>query len=515
MNRLAYFMQMMPGKKITAPTHASYGSDASDTVPASTANMPHPLGSPFVRDQLSLRTLAANNHGVCGQRPLVLYWMQATQRLEANWALRLATVEADRINKPLLILHTIDSGSRYASARFITFMLQGAQELAARAESLGLTYRLVICRGGQHCTTTIERVAADTALIVTDMFPTEGVAQRTARVAARVDCRVVAVDSVGVVPAACFDREEYSARTIRPKLHRLLATASEPVEDRAPKRPFPTTLSGAIPLSTVDPRPLAIPGLVQASNVDHAVGPVAARGGLVAARQRLDAFVSDGLFDYCRRRTLPSDDGGTSRLSAHLHYGMISPLEVYTAVRGVGNTCEGDAFIEEMLTWRELSLNFCLRNPAYSSLSSAPAWAHRSMAAHAADTRPVTYDLDTLERAATADPVWNAGQRELVQSGAMHPIVRMLWGKALIEWAPTYEAAFTWMLYLNDRYSLDGRDPASYAGVHWCFGKFDRPFTTRAVWGTIRPMSLTRARLKYDLGEYVARWQPTLAAQVA
>jgi deoxyribodipyrimidine photo-lyase len=457
----------------------------------------------------------ANDQGVCGQRPYVLYWMQGTQRLEDNWALRLATVEADRINKPLLVLHTIDSGSPYASARFHTFMLQGAQELATRAEQLGLTYRLVISRGGQHCTTSVERLAVDTALIVTDLFPTEGVAERTVRMASRVECRVLAVDSVGVVPAACFEREEYSARTIRPKLHRLLAAAVEAVEDRAPKRPFPTALVDALPLSAVDPRRFSLAALVQPCNVDHAVAPASARGGLTAARHRLDAFVSNGLTDYCRRRTLPSDAGGTSRLSAHLHYGMISPLEVYTAACGAANARERDAFVEEMLTWRELSLNFCLRNPDFSSLASAPAWAQRSMAAHAADKRPVTYDLDTLERAESADPIWNAGQRELVETGAMHPVMRMLWGKALIEWAPTYDAAFNWMLHLTNKYSLDGRDPASYAGVHWCFGKFDRPFTTRTVWGTIRPMSLTRARLKYDLGDYVARWQPTPAAQVA
>ena len=255
--------------------------------------------------------------------------------------------------------------------------------------------------------------------------------------------------------------------------------------------------------------------LVQPCNVDHSVAPVVSRGGLTAARQRLDTFVANALSDYCRRRTLPSDAGGTSRLSAHLHYGMISPLEVYTAARSATDARESDAFIEEMLTWRELSLNFCLRNPHFSSLASAPAWAQRSMAAHAADPRPVTYDLHTLERAESADPIWNAGQRELLETGTMHPIVRMLWGKALIEWASTYDAAFDWMVHLNNRYGLDGRDPACYAGVHWCFGKFDRPFTTRAVWGTIRPMSLARARLKYDLAEYVARWQPAPAALVA
>jgi len=52
----------------------------------------------------------------------------------------------------------------------------------------------------------------------------------------------------------------------------------------------------------------------------------------------------------------------------------------------------------------------------------------------------------------------------------------------------------------------NGGDPNSYAGIQWCFGKFDRPFAARPVWGTIRPMSLDRAHTKYRLAEYLTRW---------
>ncbi|HUR93548.1 MAG TPA: hypothetical protein VMY76_03120, partial [Gemmatimonadales bacterium] len=106
----------------------------------------------------------------------------------------------------------------------------------------------------------------------------------------------------------------------------------------------------------------------------------------------------------------------------------------------------------------------------------------------------------------THDPIWNAGQRELLETGQMHNVVRMLWGKSVITWAPTYEEALAWLLHLNNKYALDGRDPNSYAGIQWCFGKFDRPFAARPVWGTIRPMSLERAQSKYQMGEYLARW---------
>jgi deoxyribodipyrimidine photo-lyase len=193
---------------------------------------------------------------------------------------------------------------------------------------------------------------------------------------------------------------------------------------------------------------------------------------------------------------------------------MISPLEVVRAVRDAAPTTEGEAFLNEMLTWRELSLNFCLRNANHASLAALPDWVHRSMRRHASDPREVTYTLDELERAATHDPIWNAGQRELLETGMMHNVVRMLWGKSVITWAPTYEEALAWLLHLNNKYGLDGRDPNSFAGIQWCFGKFDRPFAARPVWGTIRPMSLQRAHAKYEVADYISRWgerEPALA----
>jgi deoxyribodipyrimidine photo-lyase len=317
---------------------------------------------------------------------------------------------------------------------------------------------------------------------------------------------VMAVDSVGVVASAAFHREEYAARTIRPKLARLVEHSIEPVDDRPPRRTMPASLIESLEESWLDVAQCDIADEVARCEIDHEVGPVTTRGGLRAARARLTAFVVDGLQDYAERRRHPSDAGGSSRLSPYLHHGMISPLEVVRMVRAGAAREASDAFLNEMLTWRELSLNFCLRNPNHGSLVALPEWVHRSMRAHADDPREVTYPLEVLERAATHDPIWNAGQRELLETGQMHNVVRMLWGKSVITWTPTYEEALASLLHLNDKYALDGRDPNSYAGIQWCFGKFDRPFAARPVWGTIRPMSLDRAHAKYRLAEYLARW---------
>ncbi|MEP6990379.1 MAG: deoxyribodipyrimidine photo-lyase [bacterium] len=463
----------------------------------------HPLGSPFVRDQLSQRTFPLNEKRLQPEGEYILYWMQATQRFEDNWALRLATMEADRIGKPLLIHHELTAPSAHASARFHTFVLEGARDLARRAESLGLTYRFALGPSSAA------PLAARACVVVTDLFPTDGVAERSAQLAARANCRVLAVDSAGVVPSAAFHKEEYAARTIRPKIARLLELSLEPVADRAPKRPVTADLLSSLDAHWLDVAHCDIAAEVASSDVDHAVAAVSTPGGLHAARERLHAFVADGLQAYAERRRNPSDVAGSSHLSPYLHYGMISPVEVVTRVRTGTGRAEADSFLNEMLTWRELSFNFCLRNPSYASLAALPDWVQRSMRTHASDPREVTYTLEQLERAETHDAVWNAGQRELVETGQMHNVVRMLWGKSVLTWAPTYALALEWLLHLNNKYGLDGRDANSFAGIQWCFGKFDRPFAARPIWGTIRPMSLSRALVKYDMSGYLEQWGGT------
>lgn len=471
--------------------------------------MIHSPGSPFVRDQLSLRAFPLNEKRLQPEGEYVLYWMQTTQRFEDNWALRLATLEADRIGKPLLIHHGLDPHYTHASDRFHAFIMQGAQDLARQADALGLTYRFALRRRRQDDHRLVDRLASRACAVITDLFPTAGVAERSARFAARVNCRVTAVDSVGVVPAASFHKEEYAARTIRPKLAKLLPLSLEPVEDRAPRRAMPDAVLRAFDGAWVDIARCDLAQEVASCEIDHSIAAVTTRGGTTAAHERLQHFAADGLQAYSERRRNPSDNLGSSRLSPYLHFGMISPLKVVTVARNAASTPESDAFLNEMLTWRELSLNFCLRNPEYDSLSALPDWTQRSMHAHADDERPVTYTLEQLERAETHDDIWNAGQRELVETGQMHNVVRMLWGKSVLTWAPTYADALAWLIHLNNKYGLDGRDPNSFAGIQWCFGKFDRPFAERPVWGTIRPMSLQRAHAKYDMTGYLARWAPS------
>ena len=161
--------------------------------------------------------------------------------------------------------------------------------------------------------------------------------------------------------------------------------------------------------------------------------------------------------------------------------------------------------MQQVTTWRELAYNWCLRTRDFDRLEALPAWIQKTMAEHARDPRPVLYDLDTLESAQTHDALWNAAQRELVQQGVIHNYPRMLWGKTVLLWTEDYEQARAWLYRLNDKYALDGRDPNSVGGIMWCLGLWDRPWGNKPIWGGIRPMVTSRAKLKFDVAGYIRR----------
>lgn len=463
----------------------------------------HRLDSSFVRDQLALRTLAANGVRLQPEGDYVLYWMQATHRLEENWALRFATLEADRLGKPLLIHQGLDPTYEHANDRIHTVILENARALHRRASALGLRYQFVLRRRRDDDRRVVDRLAARAALVVTDLFPTAGIAERTARFAQRAPCRVVQVESHAIVPSGSFVKEEYAARTIRPKIAKLLDLALEPVADQPPRLAFPDALWQSLEVERLDLDRLDVAAEVARCEVDHAVPPVPFASGLDGARTRLAAFCATSLADYAERRNEPSDTEGSSRLSPYLHFGQISAAEVLRTVRAAGHAESARKFEDELVTWRELALNFCLRNPNFGKLRGLPDWVHRTMEKHKDDAREAIYSLGQLERAETHDELWNAAQREIVRTGYMHNVTRMLWGKSVLLWTARYKHALDHLIHLNNKYGLDGRDPSSYGGIQWCFGKFDRPWFDKPVFGVIRPMSLARAREKFDAEAYI------------
>ena len=493
------------------------------------ANSPHPLDADVVRDQLVPRTTDVNGKRVRPEGDYVLYWMQSTQRLHENWALRAAIRAADKVGKPLVVHQGLDPTYPHASDRHHHHILHAARDTAAAAEALGVHYQFVLRRRRDDDRRVLDRLAQHAYCVVTDRFPTAGVDARTWRLAERVDCRVLAVDSSCIVPSGLLTKAEWAARTIRPKLARLRDACLEPVEERAPRVALDATVrQRVLDAIATDPLPLdrwrshateadagmanaeaarAIAREIATCEIDHTVTPVHTfTPGARAAARRLAEFVQQRLPEYTTRRNEAADDH-TSRLSPDLHYGHVSAAEVVrAALASDAPRADVDAFTDQVLTWRELSYNWCVRTPRFDQLDALPDWIQRTMAAHVHDPRPETYTLAQLDAAQTDDALWNAAQQQLVQAGVIHNYARMLWGKQVIRWAPDYEHARAWLFHLNDRYALDGRDPNSVGGIMWCLGLWDRSWGNKPIWGGLRPMLTSRAGKKFDVGRYTRRW---------
>lgn len=457
--------------------------------------------------RISERVVQLNDKQPNANGRYVLYWMQMFKRTSSNHALTWAIRKANEMKLPLVVYEGLKFYYPWASDRIHTFILEGVEEKRREFERLGIRYIFYLQKDESSQKNTIAALAKDAALIVIDDYPCFIVPGHNRRIAERAEIPVHAVDSNGIIPMSKFEREEYAAYTIRPKVNRLLENYLKPFVEESVE-------IGSVGLEVDCPETIItaqnLGSLVAECDIDHAVRPSNIyHGGTANGRRRLKKFVEEILPDYESDRNKPDRDG-SSRLSAYLHFGFLSPLEIALAVRDA-NASQGskDAFLEELIVRRELSFNMTRHNANYDSLAALPPWVHKTMREHADDERQYVYTLEQLENGETHDELWNACQREMVATGEMHNYVRMLWGKNVIAWSPTYEIAFETLVHLNNKYCLDGRDPNSYAGILWCFGKHDRPWMERPVFGTVRYMTSGSTGKKFDSKKYIA-WTKTL-----
>lgn len=457
--------------------------------------------------RINERVASLNDKPMNAKARYVLYWMQMFKRVENNHSLIWAIRKANELKVPLVVYEGLKYYYPWASDRIHTFILEGVEEKRKAFEELGIRYIFYLQRDGDSPKQTVAKLAKDAALIVTDDFPCFIIPEHNRRIAERASIAVHAVDSNGIIPMSKFEKEEYAAYTIRPKIKKLLDRYLKP-----PPEESLVTDSLALEIDCPETAVNAdnIAELVAECDIDHSVAPSEIyKGGTIAGRKRLADFVKHILPDYEIARSKPDRDG-SSRLSSYLHFGYLSPLEIAIAV-SVSDAPQGskDAYLEELIVRRELSYNMTRFNAEYDSLDALPPWVHKTMRDHASDERQYLYSLEQLEAGETHDELWNAAQREMVRTGEMHNYVRMLWGKNVIAWSPSYELAFETLVHLNNKYCLDGRNPNSYAGILWCFGKHDRPWFERPVFGTIRYMASHSTGKKFDSNKYIA-WTKTL-----
>jgi deoxyribodipyrimidine photo-lyase len=445
----------------------------------------------------------------------VVYWMQRAVRVRENAALDVAIEAGNRLGLPVVVFFHVVPNYPSANLRHYHFLQQGLRDAAEDAAERGVGFQ--VRRAPEKIEAFLEEVRA--ALLVGDENPCREPERWREVLARKTSIPFWTVDADVVVPTMIFNRSFALLHHFRPHLQRELPKflvappKMEPLHRWEPDRAL-----GGFDLSQE-----ITAGFTK---VDRSVKPVDGfTGGTKAALKRLGEFVRNGLAAYDDARNHPETDG-TSRLSPYLHFGNIGPLTVALAVEkaafptlSVSAAAQTDRmghpakkisseakerFFEQVIGWRELSVLFVRHEPNYDNWQSAAPWARKTLLEHAGDPRPYRYSLDQLERAETHDDLWNAGQRQMVETGWMHNFMRMYWGKKILEWAPSAEVAFEWAVVLNDRYELDGRDPNGYANIAWAIvGRHDRPWFNRPIYGLVRPMTGASFGKKFDSAGYI------------
>ena len=421
------------------------------------------------------------------------------QRGIDNHAVNLAVEVANALGLPLVVYFAGISNFPSANLRHYVFLQQGLPDIEEDLARRNITFLMRRAPHESH-----EKLLADVdaAFLIGDENPMREPEKWRKHLASKISIPFWTVDTDVVVPSKLIEKAQYGAYTIRPRLYKLLPDYLVPYENPLAKHEWKRPKGFHSDSLTED--------MTRGwEHLDRTVKPVEAwHGGTHAAMKRLKLFTSKMLANYDETRNHPEIDG-TSALSPYLHYGHVGPQTIALAVNAAAKgdssmTKARDSFINELIAWRELSVNFVLYCGSYDTAECAEDWAKKSIAEHARDEREQLYTLKQLENAETYDELWNAAQIQMTRHGWMHNYLRMYWAKKILEWTPDAATASKYCVYLNDKYELDGRDPGGYAGIAWAIvGKFDRPWFDRPIFGKIRYMSGGSTGKKFDSKKYI------------
>jgi deoxyribodipyrimidine photo-lyase len=444
----------------------------------------------------------------------VLYWMQQSQRAHWNHALEYAISRSNKTDKPLIVVFGLTANYPEANLRHYLFMLEGLFDTMAELETRGI--RMIILNN------TPDRAALSAGRYASEIICDRGYTriQKHWRsiVTKKSVCLLTQIESDVVVPVdTVSEKAEYAARTIRPKIHKNLSRFLIPVPKSSLKKRSLVFDISRLKLKNImadNSQPVEdnkLNYIIHSLELDQSVPPVTRffKGGFSQAKKRFDFFLQDSFHRYSQNSNQPQTDN-TSCMSPYLHFGQVSPLYLALEIQKqfFDSTLDRvfeNGFLEELIVRRELAVNFIHFTPDYDTYECLPDWAKKTLKEHAKDLRPIKYTITELEQAQTHDPYWNAAMDEMKTTGFMHNYMRMYWGKKILEWSPSPRQAFENILQLNNKYFLDGRDANSFAGNAWIFGKHDRAWKERNIFGKVRYMNAAGLERKCDITGYVRK----------
>lgn len=448
------------------------------------------------------RVVVRNGGGADADGRCVIYRMRRSQRALDNPVLETAITAANMLEQPVVVFFGLLERHPIANLRHYAFMLEGLAETeqALLARKIGFVARMCSGANSDHEFARFCREVRP-SLVICDEDPARRGPKWQRETLLYPSAPLWSVDGDVIVPSGLLEKEQFAARTIRPRIRARLPQFVQSVRNCAVRMPWKGERG-------ISPMPLG-PELADRLHLDCSVDPIGRfHAGTDAALIALRRFIRDHLPGYATGRNHPEIDA-TSQLSPYLHFGQIGPHTVALAIKDAAAPAgDREAFLEELIVRRELAVNFVRYNPYFRSIASIEPWAQRTLEKHAGDKRLHLYSGRQLVNAETHDPLWNAAQRQMVTSGWMHGYLRMYWAKKIFEWSPSADEAYDTCVRLNDRYELDGRDPNGYAGIAWAIGgKHDRAWgPERPVYGKIRYMSFASTSRKFNSRAYIEKW---------
>ena len=481
----------------------------------------------------STRLHTLNEQALDDSKPFILYWMVSARRPHYNFALEHAIELANKYDMGVVVFEGLRMNHRWASERFHTFVQEGMLNNQHTFSNTKVTYIPCLETPTVPIKEVLWALIKQSAAVVTDYFPAFFLPKMTQLAAQQCPVQFQQVDGNGIYPLAATERIYTTAHSFRRHIQKTVAPflTDFPIADPAGhlKRSYTpdNLLFTSEHLNYFKQDILNVD--LSTLPIDHEVKAIADRnGGHTHARTRLNNFIKNGLLKYDTDRQ-SADNDPSSGLSPYLHFGHISAHEMVhriwtehqwtptmVASKATGSRVgwwnlppNVEAFLDQIITWRDLGFVYCHHDPNYATYESLPEWAKKTMSDHLGDKREYVYTLENFEKAQTHDPIWNAAQRQLVKEGRMHNYLRMLWAKKVLHWTKTPQDAVTILEELNNKYALDGRDPNSYSGIMWTLGRFDRAWTERPIFGKIRYMTSDNTKRKMKLTQYLKSYGPT------
>lgn len=427
----------------------------------------------------------------------IVYWMSRDQRLKNNWALNFAIELSQKYQQPIVIIFNLTDDFPGATLRAYSFMLKGLQEQQELANKFNIPFVIKIGKPEINIPNFVYQISASN--LISDFDPLKIKRFWKREIAKNIDIPFWEVDAHNIIPAFYVSqKQEYGAYTLRPKINKNLMIFLDE---------FPELEKQKISLD-LNEEMIQPDKILKGLNVDRNVKIVSEFiAGEFYAEQILFDFIENKLSRYNEFHNNPNYNV-QSNLSPYLHFGQISSQKIVMEFykRNL-NDKSAKAFLEEIVVRRELSDNYCYYNQNYDNFRGFPAWSQQTLNDHKKDPREYTYNIEDFEQAKTHDKLWNSAQTEMLETGKMHSYLRMYWAKKILEWTTTPETAQQIAIYLNDKYSLDGRDPNGYTGIAWSIGGVhDRAWFERPIFGKIRYMNLNGAAKKFDITQYCNKY---------